>query len=40
MKIFLTIVPDAYDADEIKEQIKILEDRSRRKKNAGTTSTN
>jgi tetratricopeptide (TPR) repeat protein len=39
-KTFLRIVPDAYDADEIKEQIKILEDHSSGKKSVSTTSTN
>jgi len=39
-KTFLRIVPDAYDADEIKEQIKILEHLSSGKKSASTTLTN
>ena len=39
-KFFLTIVPDADDTDEIKEQIKILEDLSKRKEKVGVTSIN
>jgi hypothetical protein len=37
---FLRIVPDAYDADEIKDQIKILEDFSTEKESAGVASIN
>jgi tetratricopeptide (TPR) repeat protein len=39
-KSFLRIVPDAYDADEIKDEIKILEDLSTQKENAGVASIN
>jgi hypothetical protein len=39
-KRFLMIVPDAYDAEEIRQQIKILEDLSRERENAGVTSIN
>jgi hypothetical protein len=38
--VFLRIVPDAYDADEIKDQIKILEDFSTEKESAGVASIN
>jgi hypothetical protein len=39
-KIFLMIVPNAHSTQAIKEQIKILEDLSRVKENAGVTSIN
>jgi hypothetical protein len=37
-KMFLTIVPNASDAEEIKEQVKVLEDLSRRKVNTAVTA--
>jgi tetratricopeptide (TPR) repeat protein len=36
---FLRIAPDAYDAEEIKEQIKVLEDLGRRKENSRATTS-
>jgi tetratricopeptide (TPR) repeat protein len=39
-KTFLTIVPNAYDAEEIKGQVKVLEELGRRRVNAAVTASN
>jgi tetratricopeptide (TPR) repeat protein len=39
-RTFLTIVPDAYDAEEIKGQVKVLEELRRRKVNTAVTASN
>ncbi|HEY4045728.1 MAG TPA: tetratricopeptide repeat protein [Acidobacteriaceae bacterium] len=39
-KTFLTIVPNAYDAEEIKEQVKFLEELRRRTVNDSVTASN
>jgi tetratricopeptide (TPR) repeat protein len=39
-KAFLTIVPNAYDAEEIKEQVKVLEELGRGKVKTAVTASN
>jgi len=39
-KTFLTIVPNAYDAEEIKEQVKALEELRQGKVNTAVTASN